>query len=783
MAISKLEQKQIELDAIQQEAKLAKEAADRLQKELELKQKDSEASRELRTQKELAETELERLRNEQTRRDNELQLLIKRNRDLNRELEIKERTVLEKERIEKEIQILKEQNATLESIRIEKERKENELRKLQQKNQELESIKEEKERKERELMNLKEKNEEDKVKAEQELEELKNKIDELEEIKRKKEEENEREIERLRLQKESLEHKVSNNEQLLLLREQYEELKLTTMLDKPLPPSAYSPNTNFNTSTFTSSTLSLLSSTLPAPSWLSSGISSISTIASKTINSIYNLKHNNQGGLLLNASDFARIQSRGSKRNSPVSLYDHKSGTKMIFKKVPVKLYVNYAQNNNNNNANNNNTANNPLFKLEHPDIDSYPSLEELMYNYSYFASFREAMFLSRLNHPNIIKLVGIVRDNKEQMSLVFRNAGYDLSYYCSVGKSIGVSPLTLEEIKYIFHKIVRGVSYLHSLDIVHLDLKPTSILLNVDDSGDTPLSSPNTPTLTPKTPTITTTMISSPSSPSPSGGSPSTPRFKQPIVKLASFGLSRCLRKPWAIVETVEPKSSSSSYLDFLWHKKTTSDQTTKSLKKHINSQNPQPDFSPLIDPVYNVCYWSPELAIREDTGYTTYTFDWKKCDVWSLGCILAEMLRGGEPLFTKIKPKNHLLEILRIRECRPTDINNCYLNSNAFPYKTIWDSPSPISLKDCIEYIPPHYGNKVPSLKNTSTPKLEDHCLDLLTKLLTFESEKRPSLDVIMNHPFFAGENMLKPEIPQYEFTDDQLVDFVKQNCGGIY
>lgn len=52
--------------------------------------------------------------------------------------------------------------------------------------------------------------------------------------------------------------------------------------------------------------------------------------------------------------------------------------------------------------------------------------------------------------------------------------------------------------------------------------------------------------------------------------------------------------------------------------------------------------------------CYRAPEL-IFEATGYST------QIDMWSLGCILLEMLHG-RPLFIADSSLNHILEVIKV-------------------------------------------------------------------------------------------------------------------------
>jgi mitogen-activated protein kinase 15 len=74
----------------------------------------------------------------------------------------------------------------------------------------------------------------------------------------------------------------------------------------------------------------------------------------------------------------------------------------------------------------------------------------------------------------------------------------------------------------------------------------------------------------------------------------------------------------------------------------------------KALNGAAGTGDTSVLTDYVATRWYRAPEILL----GSTCYT---KAVDMWSLGCILAEML-GGKPLFPGTSTMNQLEKILEI-------------------------------------------------------------------------------------------------------------------------
>jgi serine/threonine protein kinase len=99
--------------------------------------------------------------------------------------------------------------------------------------------------------------------------------------------------------------------------------------------------------------------------------------------------------------------------------------------------------------------------------------------------TFREAMILFRIEHPSILKLNGIVLDHKDWTSLYlqFPYIESDLPFYLRTHK---VDSTTTS---HIIYQILSAVYYLHSADVVHRDIKPTSLLFH-SDSGRIKLSS-----------------------------------------------------------------------------------------------------------------------------------------------------------------------------------------------------------------------------------------------------------------------------------------------------
>jgi len=99
---------------------------------------------------------------------------------------------------------------------------------------------------------------------------------------------------------------------------------------------------------------------------------------------------------------------------------------------------------------------------------------------YLEMSSVTEVSLLARLSHPNIIRMKEVDCDFKaKKMALVLELADSDLAGYINdwSEESPGDDTVNKQRIEFA-HQILCGLNYLHSNEILHLDLKPQNILV-----------------------------------------------------------------------------------------------------------------------------------------------------------------------------------------------------------------------------------------------------------------------------------------------------------------
>jgi len=166
------------------------------------------------------------------------------------------------------------------------------------------------------------------------------------------------------------------------------------------------------------------------------------------------------------------------------------------------------------------------------------------------------------------------------------------------------------------------------------------------------------------------------------------------------------------------------------------------------------------LTDYVATRWYRAPELLL----GFKDYG---PSVDVWSVGCILAELL--GRKSFLCGSSSNQQLKMIIDLVGTPTEAD-------------ISNIPEP-KIKDFLRSIPIRPAQKM----DKKFPKANPLAIDLLQKMLMFDIKKRCSIDKALEHPYMknlhfpedepVGDVVNKGdfEFEMYDLTKEQLKDLI--------
>ena len=350
--------------------------------------------------------------------------------------------------------------------------------------------------------------------------------------------------------------------------------------------------------------------------------------------------------------------------------------------------------------------------------------------------TYREAVFLMSLKHPNVVTLLDIVRSHDgADLYLVFELSAADLH---GVVKSKVLGDLQRQ---YIAYQTVRCIAYLHTQGVLHRDLKPANILVNGDciiklaDFGfvrtleslkthkrEKPLAELVDPT---------------------SGGSDedlaTEPAQQQPSLSCGQGDVSP--RSGRARPATPEPATPAAS---------TVRNGTTRTgTQPNSPTQTGTPPGSPavqdadvvlpLTDYVATRWYRSPELLL----GTSDYGFG---IDMWAVGCILAE-LYVGEPLFQGASTEHQLHLILQAIGT-PTEEDITAMKCRSSGRKMLKNMP-PLDERHPDDFYAAATGKLYNRLKDANVPR---DCAELIRLMLVFDPDARITAQEALQHPFIA-------------------------------
>ncbi|KAF9631347.1 hypothetical protein BFW01_g2209 [Lasiodiplodia theobromae] len=139
---------------------------------------------------------------------------------------------------------------------------------------------------------------------------------------------------------------------------------------------------------------------------------------------------------------------------------------------------------------------------------------------------------------------------------------------------------------------------------------------------------------------------------------------------------------------------------------------------------------------------YRAPELIFGA-TNYTT------KIDVWSTGCVMAELMLG-QPLFPGESGIDQLVEIIKVLGT-PTRDQIRTMNPNYMEHKFPQIKPHPFNKVGRGRSIGFHVGIFLTLGRHQVFRKADPNAIDLISKLLEYTPTQRLSAVEAMVHPFF--------------------------------
>lgn len=142
---------------------------------------------------------------------------------------------------------------------------------------------------------------------------------------------------------------------------------------------------------------------------------------------------------------------------------------------------------------------------------------------------------------------------------------------------------------------------------------------------------------------------------------------------------------------------------------------------------------------------YRAPEVLL----GMVNYS---TKVDIWSLGCVLVEIL-VGEPLFCTAKTPQHLIDQIFTRMGTPNE--------------TSWPGVTSLQYYEELNPKKPAYEGNITNYIYKKNPKADRSCVEFAVWMLTLNPDMRPSAFEALNHIFFTNSPSActKDDMPKVE------------------
>ncbi|KAK2958108.1 putative Cyclin-dependent kinase D-2 [Blattamonas nauphoetae] len=334
----------------------------------------------------------------------------------------------------------------------------------------------------------------------------------------------------------------------------------------------------------------------------------------------------------------------------------------------------------------------------------------------------RELQSLLALDHKNVLSLIESFT-HKQRFIFVMPYFASDL--YRVINRM--PVPLPESKIKGITLLILRGLAHCHNKRIIHRDIKPSNILIS-----------------------------------------------KTGNIILADFGLSRFLNFPPRMFHSTHPRNGvqQSSPEQLVDAGPQNSEEATgtsppaiskPSLGSHVSSSNTRPLLS---HKVVTRFYRSPELL------YGSQTYDYS-VDVWSVGCIVAELFRL-RPLFVGETDIEQLYTVISalgtpyadLDEAKAHHVEN-HPQTKGGSAKNVPKSPQSTGRNK--ETVPPNYWPEMVDLPDVGkitfpetkgvplehlVPNASRQAISFLKRMLVYSASQRASADELLFDEWFYSD-----------------------------